>query len=115
MRIVSARAALAALLLACVPAGSSPPPPIAKPALWKLSDADTTIYLFGTIHALPHGYQWRDGALDDAFHKADALVLETVLDRDPGKASALLLGMGMKPGLPPLIDRVPTGKRAALA
>ena len=24
-----------------------------RPALWQVSDADTTIYLFGTIHALP--------------------------------------------------------------
>ena len=25
----------------------------ATPALWSVSDADTTIYLFGTIHLLP--------------------------------------------------------------
>ena len=24
-----------------------------RPALWKVSDKDTTIWLFGTIHALP--------------------------------------------------------------
>ena len=30
-----------------------PPPGVATgPALWQLSDEDTTIYLFGTVHAL---------------------------------------------------------------
>ncbi len=118
MRILSARAALAALLLAaCVPAGSSPSPaPVdARPALWKLYDADTIIWLFGTIHALPPGYRWRDAKLDDAFKSADALVLETVLDRDPVKSSMLLLSMGRTAGLPPLIERVPQEKRARLA
>ena len=26
---------------------------VAHPALWEVKDADTTIYLFGTIHLLP--------------------------------------------------------------
>jgi uncharacterized protein YbaP (TraB family) len=34
------------LLLASIPA-------LAKPALWVVKDADTTIYLFGTVHLLP--------------------------------------------------------------
>jgi uncharacterized protein YbaP (TraB family) len=118
MRILSKLAAPAALLLAaCASAGPAPAPAIAdaKPALWKLADADTTIYLFGTIHALPPAYKWRDAKLNAAFAKADTLVLEAILDPDPAKSSALLLGMGRTAGLPPLIDRVPEAKRAALA
>ena len=83
--------------------------------MWKLADADTTIWLFGTIHVLPPGYAWRGATLDKAFAESDALVLETVLDRaDPAKTSALLLGLGTKPGLPPLAERVSPAKRATL-
>ena len=114
MRILSKLAVPAALLLtACASAAPAPAP--AKPALWKLADDDTTIYLFGTIHALPPAYKWRDATLDSAFAKADTLVLEAILDPDPVKSSALLLGMGRTAGLPPLIDRVPEAKRATLA
>ena len=28
-------------------------PEAGRPALWAVSDADTTIYLFGTVHVLP--------------------------------------------------------------
>jgi hypothetical protein len=40
------------LLLGSVPAQAREPQ-VAKPALWVLSDPDTTIYLFGTILLLP--------------------------------------------------------------
>lgn len=118
MRIFPKLAAPAAFLLAaCASAGPAPAPASAdaRPALWKLADADTTIYLFGTIHALPPGYKWRDATIDTAFAKADMLVLEAVLDHDPAKSSALLLGMGRTAGLPALIDRVPEAKRTQLA
>lgn len=116
MRILVAWAGLSALLLAaCAPAAGPVAPPQAKPALWKLADADTTIYLFGTIHALPPGYRWRGAALDAAFGRADALVVEAVLDRDPAKASAMLIGLGRSAGLPPLAERVPAERRETLA
>ena len=81
------------------PARRSPPPrdqppAVARPALWKLADADTTIYLFGTIHVLPAGYVWENGPVRDAIAGADELVLETVIGPDPAALSALLLRMG---------------------
>lgn len=117
-KILAAFAGLA--LAACSPV--SPPksttevPAGGRPALWKLTDADTTIWLFGTIHALPPGYAWRDAVIDEALAKSDVLVIEAVLDRqDPAKAMALITGLGMTPGLPPLVERVPADKRPALA
>ncbi|WP_404713987.1 TraB/GumN family protein [Sphingomonas sp. MMS24-J13] len=98
------------LLLAAAPA-----PHKAHPALWRLSDADTTIWLFGTIHALPAGYSWRDPSIETAMEHADALTLETVIDQDPGKLATILYTLGKGDGLPPLADRVPVAKRARLA
>jgi len=47
------------------------------PAIWKLADADTTIYLFGTIHLLPEGFRWRSAGLDRIVAEVDTLVLES--------------------------------------
>ena len=48
-----------------------------NPALWRLADADTTIYLFGTIHVLPPALVWRTPQIDEAFTGADAVYFET--------------------------------------
>ena len=46
------------------------------PALWKVSDSDTTIYLFGTVHALPENANWFDSRISRAFASSDELVTE---------------------------------------
>jgi uncharacterized protein YbaP (TraB family) len=74
---------LAALLalLAPLPACAKAQPPAvrdAKPALWVVKDADTTIYLFGTIHVLKPGLSWFDQAVKKAFDRSQTLVLEMV-------------------------------------
>jgi uncharacterized protein len=84
-----------------------------RPALWKVSDADTTIYLFGTIHLLPRDLVWQSPKIVAAMQASRELYLETVLD-DPAKSGAVLRDLGMTAGLPPLLERVPEGKRAAL-
>ncbi|MEO1044594.1 MAG: TraB/GumN family protein [Pseudomonadota bacterium] len=53
-----------------------------NPAIWRLSDDDTTIYLFGTIHILPEGFKWRSSKLDAIIEEADELVMETSEDED---------------------------------
>lgn len=58
------------------PATATAAPVQAKPALWKLADKDTTIYLFGTIHILPDGVDWFHGPLAYAFNHSDVLVTE---------------------------------------
>jgi uncharacterized protein YbaP (TraB family) len=107
---------IAALLLTlAAPAAVSETVAPPRPALWKVQDADTTIWLFGTIHALPKGYGWRGAAVDRALASADGLVLETVLDADPARIMRLMATIGRSPGLPPLTERVGPGKRRALA
>ena len=99
---------------ACSDGVAKPPPaPPAKPALWKVVDADTTIYLFGTIHLLPAGTLWTGPTLNAAMGRSQQLVLETILD-DPAKLGATMAKLGTSPGLPPILSRVPPSKRAAL-
>src|SRR3954451_2275872 len=89
----------------------------ARPALWAVSDADTTIYLFGTIHLLPDKYQWRTAKFDQAIEGSQQLVVETIVDnKNPQKLMAALASLAFNtPNLPPLDQRVPPAKRAALA
>ena len=91
----------------------SPP----RPALWAVSDADTTIYLFGTIHLLPDKYQWRTAKFDQAIEGSQQLVVETIVDnKNPQKLMAAMASLAFNtPNLPPLAERVPPAKRAALA
>jgi len=90
--------------------------PIARPALWSVSDADTTVYLFGTIHLLPEKYEWRSAKFDAALSNAQELVVETIVDdKNPTALMAALASMAFSPNLPPLSQRVPPAKRATLA
>jgi uncharacterized protein YbaP (TraB family) len=96
------------LLLAAAPA-----PPAAHPALWKLADADTTIWLFGSIHVLPAGTQWLSPRIRQAIAGSQSLTLE-IADIDTQNVPAIVQAMGRADNLPPLVDRVPQNKRAAL-
>lgn len=50
------------------------------PALWKVADEDTTIYLFGTVHALPAELVWYDAEIAEALNSADTVVTEIPMD-----------------------------------
>jgi len=112
------RRGVAALGLAAI-AGSSPAAAAtaqAKPALWRISDADTTVYLFGTVHMLPENYAWRTNKLDKALAKSDGLVVETLIDdKNPLSIATDLAQLGYRDGLVPILDRVAPAKRADLA
>jgi uncharacterized protein YbaP (TraB family) len=48
----------------------------ASPALWSISDEDSTVYLFGTVHILPPELNWRTDAVTDAFNAAETIYFE---------------------------------------
>jgi uncharacterized protein YbaP (TraB family) len=103
------------LLLGSVPAEARTPK-IAHPALWEVTDPDTTIYLFGTIHLLPDDLQWRTPKLDDAMASSQELVVETIVDeKNPTKLLSAMASLGLAKGLPPIMARVPAAQRPALA
>jgi uncharacterized protein len=86
----------------------------ADPALWLVQDADTTIYLFGTVHVLKPGLSWFDEAVRAAFDKSDELMLEMV-EPDQAAMGALVMKLAVNPAGPSLTDKLPADKRAAYA
>ena len=87
MKHLLARISLCLLLL--LPAAV-----IAHPALWVVKDADTTIYLFGTVHLMPSDASWHDPTLDQAMADSRTLYIE-LTDDDPANMTALVLRYGM--------------------
>ncbi|MEJ7934992.1 TraB/GumN family protein [Sphingobium sp. AN558] len=71
-----------------------PPPPAAlgAPALWEVEDADTRIYLFGTVHVLKPDVHWFGGGVKRAFDRSDELVVEIIEPEDPGALAGLMAG-----------------------
>lgn len=76
-------------------------PAAAHPALWVARDADTTVYLFGTVHILSDHVEWRFPALDAALDTSDALYVEVPADAaDKGTMQALVQRYGLDPSHP---------------
>jgi uncharacterized protein YbaP (TraB family) len=101
-------------LLGIVPAEARAPQ-AGRPALWAVSDADTTIFLFGTIHLLPDNFQWRTAKFDEAVSGSQQLMVETIVDdKNPMKLMSVMASLGFAKGLPPLRERVPPNERAAV-
>ena len=91
----------ATLAQQAIPAKQATAEPVmaeARPALWKLADHDTTIYLFGTVHILPKGVNWFHGPVEYAFNHSDLLVTElpdiTMVDFMKGMAKYGVLPAG---------------------
>jgi len=72
--------------------------PAKGPALWKVADADTTIYLFGTVHVLPKEIEWYDATIAKALEGSDILVTEIPMDASSEAAmQQLTMTKGMLP------------------
>lgn len=99
-----------AALLGCA-AGS--PDRADRPALWRATDGDTVIWLFGTIHLLPAGVRWNEGEVARAIAASDTLVTEIPAGDAQGQAAAFLK-LARADAPPPVAERVPPAQRAAL-
>lgn len=85
-----------------------------RPGIWLISDADTRIYLFGTVHLLRPELRWRTPTFDRIAREADELGIE-VSDRDlhargPNPLALMLMSKSV-----PLLQRVSPDRRAGLA
>ena len=113
-KILSRALALFGFAAAAV-AAPQPASAAAKPALWEVSDPDTKIYLFGTIHLLPKDYAWKTRAIDKAIASSDTLYVETLVDtNNPQALAAELARLGFTRGLPPIANRIHPAKRPLL-
>ncbi len=84
----------AALSAAPAAAQSTAPAPAAlpdvDPALWVVKDADTTIYLFGTFHALDGKTAWFNDEVRAAFDRSSKVYLEVLKPEDPASMAPLM-------------------------
>jgi uncharacterized protein YbaP (TraB family) len=70
----------------------------AAPAMWRVKTDHAEIYLFGTLHALPPGLNWRTKAYDVAYAEAKTVWFEAALDgADPQTLQNMLARYGMDP------------------
>ena len=74
----------------------------ADPALWSISDEDSTVYLFGTVHILPPELEWRTDALEAAFEDAETVYFEVdaLSQESQAEMQALIPQLGLNaPGV----------------
>jgi uncharacterized protein len=72
----------------------------AEPAMWVIRDADSTIYLIGTMHLLKHDAEWNAEKVKKTVHESTELWLE-VADFDNQSAMAPLMAkFGVDPEHP---------------
>jgi uncharacterized protein len=62
----------------------------AEPAMWVIKDADSTIYLIGTMHLLKHDSEWNAEKVKKTVHESTELWLE-IADLDNQEAFAPLV------------------------
>ncbi len=88
-----------------------PPAEGRGPALWVIKDADSTLYLFGTVHMLRPTTGWGTARVDAAFDSADTLVLEISNPDDQAALVPLVMQHGMSPATP--LSSLLTGEELA--
>lgn len=72
----------------------------AGPALWVIRDADSTIYLFGTVHVLRPQTIWRWAEVEAAFDSADQIWFEISNPDDQAAMAPLIQQHGVSPDRP---------------
>ncbi|HEX8661980.1 MAG TPA: TraB/GumN family protein, partial [Brevundimonas sp.] len=77
-----------------------PQAPGAGPALWAIRDADSTIYLFGTVHVLRPTTPWGSARVDAAFAGADDIWFEISNPDDQAAIIPLVQQHGISPDRP---------------
>jgi uncharacterized protein YbaP (TraB family) len=85
---------------------AAPPPAVVHPALWTVHGKSGTVYLLGSLHALPPALAWRDSRVEDVIYNADTYVFEVSLDAEAIKkymaaSGSLPPGQSLRAMLPP--------------
>ena len=88
-----AQAPSAASAVVAAPAGSGP-------GLWVVKDADSTLYLFGTVHVLKPDTPWGTAQVDRAFASADEYWFEIADLSDQTGVMPIIQAKGVSPDRP---------------
>ncbi len=107
---------IAAACAALVMAGTVAAPAAAEPAMWTVRDADSTIYLFGTAHAVRRDTGWKTKKIDAAMKASRKLWLE--ISDDLATSQATMAVILKKYGLDqtkPLSQKLTEAQRVRLA
>jgi hypothetical protein len=67
----------------------------ADPAMWVVKDADSTVYLLGTIHVMKPGVNWRSDKLEAALKSSSEYWMEADLQDDPAIIQTYAMNFGM--------------------
>ncbi|UAB77112.1 TraB/GumN family protein [Erythrobacter sp. SCSIO 43205] len=86
----------------------SPTYPEASPLLYEISSEGGVVegWMFGTIHALPEGVEWRTAEIDRVIDEADVLMVEVASLGQSDDVRQAFLELSRSPGLPPVNERV---------
>jgi uncharacterized protein YbaP (TraB family) len=76
-------------------------------------DADTTVYLFGTVHFLPKDLVWFDEAVAEAFAASDELKMELLPVEDPASLAPLIMKLAVDPAGRTMAQRMTPEDHAA--
>ncbi|MDX2274124.1 MAG: TraB/GumN family protein [Hyphomonadaceae bacterium] len=104
----------ALLLVATLALAACEPKPLGHPPLWRIADADSEIWLFGTVHVLPGDLAWRSPQIEAAFAASDELVTEADVSDDAATA-ALAAQYGLAPEGARLSEQLEPARRVQLA
>ncbi|MFC4348076.1 TraB/GumN family protein [Kordiimonas lipolytica] len=99
---------IAPLLVFCIFALAAPArAEAADVALWKLSDEDSEIWLFGTVHIMNPAIEWRSDKVSKALDTADTLVTEApAVDIAPATQMKLVQTYGINLSGPSFIEKL---------
>jgi len=76
-------------------------PAAAAPAMWRVSDGDSDVYLFGTLHALKPSLKWRTPLYDQVLARAGTVWFEADMQSgDPDTLRLLVQRYGSDPDRP---------------
>ena len=73
-------------------------PALAEPAMWRISDDDSQVWLFGSVHAFNSRVKWRTTAFNKALKAADLVYFEmpTTVSDDEYVQAMVKLGLNRK-------------------
>ena len=74
--------AICLLITLGAPAYAEPQATTATPAMWVAHGPHGTVYLLGSIHALPKNINWQTPQIRDAIARADTFVFEVPMDEE---------------------------------